>query len=70
MDYSSIAFGSAGDGHELAADRVLAQCVIFQLHHVGNAVTVLDGVVEFVVTAGVLPNHVDVGIVFFEGRYR
>ena len=60
----AVAFRTPGDRHQLAAYRVLAQRIVFQLHHVGNAVTVLDGVVEFVVTACVLPNNVDVGVSF------
>ncbi|EEB20667.1 hypothetical protein BIFCAT_01746 [Bifidobacterium catenulatum DSM 16992 = JCM 1194 = LMG 11043] len=50
----------------MAAYRILAQCIVFQLHHVGNAVAVLNGVVEIVIAACVLPNNVDVGIFLFE----
>ena len=55
-----------GQIKQLAGDRVLQQCIVFDLSHVRRAVTVLNGGIKIAVAGDIGPFHADVRIGFFE----
>ena len=55
-----------GDVEQLAADRVLPEGVVLQLHHVGQVVAVLNEPVEVGVPAGGVQFHTDIRVGLFE----